>query len=185
MRDISLHLLDLMENSLRAEATDIRCELTLDEQGVLSVLLADNGRGMDANMLSTADEPFTTSRTTRKVGLGLPLTKANALKTGGTFRVDSTPGAGTQVTAAFHTRHLDCLPLGSLEDTLVTLVAAHPLTPEFTLSIASPQGNARFSTQEIRQVLGDNVPLNEPEVLAWMRQSLFEQVQSVFGGLLE
>ena len=185
MRDLSLHVLDLMENSLRADAGEVHCELTLHADGALDLTLRDDGRGMDAQFLATATEPFTTSRTTRKVGLGLPLTKANALKTGGTFQVESKPGTGTTVRARFMTKHLDCLPLGNLDDTFLMLVVAHPFRPDFVLSLRSPQGQTRFSTAEIRQVLGEEVPLNAPEVIAWMQQTLTEQVLSVFGGLLE
>lgn len=185
MRDLSLHLLDLMENSLRAGAKNICCELTLNEGGTLALTLQDDGCGMEEALCAAALQPFTTSRSTRKAGLGLPLTQASALRTGGSLRLDSAPGHGTRVSARFETRHLDCLPLGSLEDTMVSLIAAHPLTPDFTLVLRSPRGKEQFSTQVVRAALGDDVPLSEPEVLAWMRQALKKQVQTVFGGLLE
>jgi len=184
VRDISLHLLDLMENSLRAGAAHVECDMRLSEEGMLDICLRDDGCGMDPELQQSVLSPFGTTRTTRKVGLGIPLTAANAEKTGGALHIHSVPGQGTTLNICFNTRHMDCLPLGDVAQTLWTLVITHPLSPEFTLTLASPQGESRFSTEEIRSVLGAEIPLNEPEVSAYLRDLLVEQAQTIFGGLL-
>ncbi len=184
MRDISLHLLDLMENSLRAGATLVHCDLSLSPEGMLDIRLKDNGCGMAPDLQQSVLSPFGTTRTTRKVGLGIPLTAANAAKTGGSLQIHSNPGQGTTLDIRFNTRHMDCLPLGDVAQSLWSLVITHPLSPEFTLTMTSPQGESRFSTQEIREVLGEEIPLNTPEVSAYLRDLLMEQAQTVFGGLL-
>ena len=107
MRDWSLHLLDLMENSLRAEAKLIRLSIELFSDGVMDITLEDDGCGMAPELAAAADSPFTTTRTTRKVGLGVPLFKMEAEMTGGSFQIDSEEGKGTKVTAVFRPSHVD------------------------------------------------------------------------------
>lgn len=182
MRDISLHLLDLMENSLRAGASLVQLALDLDAAGALSITLTDDGCGMDEELLQKAADPFTTSRTTRKVGLGIPLTKLNAERTGGTFSLQSAPGQGTRLTACFQTRHMDCLPLGDLAATIVSVLIAHPQGTDILLTLRSPAGEESFDTRTVRQALGEEVPLSEPEVVAWLRDTLNEQTRTVLGG---
>ena len=182
MRDISLHLLDLMENSLRAGASLVQLELDLEAAGALSITLTDDGCGMDEELLRKAADPFTTTRTTRKVGLGIPLTKLNAERTGGTFSLQSAPGQGTRLTACFQTRHMDCLPLGDLAATIASVLIAHPQGTDILLTLRSPLGEESFDTRTVRQALGEEVPLNEPEVVAWLRDTLNEQIRTVLGG---
>ncbi len=127
MKELSLHLLDLVENSVEAGAH--RVEITVEEDPVadrLVLTVRDDGRGMTAEMAAAAADPFVTSRTTRSVGLGLALLSAAAEQAGGGMSVRSTPGQGTQVRAEFGLSHLDRAPLGRLEDTLATVAALHP-----------------------------------------------------------
>lgn len=184
MRDLSLHLLDLAENSLRADASLISLALSLQDDGALDVVLDDDGRGMEQSFAQRAADPFATTRTTRKVGLGLPLAAANAEKTGGFLRLDSLPGQGTRVHLRLMTRHVDCLPLGDLPETMSTLVLTHPDRPDFVLALRSPQAESRFDTRDIRRALGPEVGLQEPEVMDYIKQLLIEQCQTVFGGLI-
>lgn len=184
MRDLSLHLLDLAENSLRAGADRISLQLTLDADGALDVVLEDDGCGMEQGLARRAADPFATTRTTRRIGLGLPLAAANAEKTGGYLTLTSLPGQGTKVHIRLMTRHVDCLPLGDLPQTMVSLILTHPEHPDFVLDLHSPRGQARFDTGEIRRVLGPEVGLQEPEVMNYIQHLLTEQCQMVFGGLI-
>lgn len=183
MKDLSLHLLDLVQNCITAGASLVSIGLTLDAAGMLTMAVQDDGCGMDEDMALRAQSPFTTSRSTRKVGLGIPLTKANAELTGGSLRVESHTGEGTTITAVFNTRSIDCLPLGDIAGTVTSLVAAHPVSPDFLVSGQSPLGACRFDTREIREAL-QGIRLNEPEIILWIQQSLTEDIQALFGGSL-
>lgn len=181
MRDLSLHLMDLANNSITAGATSIDIRITIRPDKWLTMTITDDGCGMDAQTAQRALGPFGTSRTTRKVGLGLPLTQANARLTGGDLVIRSSPGEGTTVTATFDTSHIDCLPLGDLAQTMAALIAANPQRPAFTLTLASPLGEEVLSTREMQEALGE-VPLDDPAVIEWILQSLREQADTVFGG---
>ena len=110
MKDLSLHLLDVAKNSVAAGASHVAVTLEEDEAGWLTLTIADDGRGMSPEFLAQVTDPFTTTRTTRKVGLGLPLLRLTAEQTGGSLAIESALGAGTTVTARFQRRHLDCPP---------------------------------------------------------------------------
>jgi hypothetical protein len=129
---------------------------------------------MSPAFAAAAADPFTTTRTTRKVGMGLPLFRLAAEQTGGTFSIESrqageSGGAhGTCVCAAFHTEHVDCAPLGDVASTLVTLIQGSPEL-DLTYLYRSESGEKRLSTTEMREILG-GVPLNSPEVLSWVNE---------------
>ncbi len=184
MRDLSLHLLDLVQNSITAGATLIRIGLTLDDKGMLTLVLTDDGKGMNPALLAEVTSPFTTTRTTRKVGLGIPLMKENTEKAGGRFSLDSEEGKGTTLTAVLDTRNIDCLPLGDLEGTLLSLLLTNPLRPEFLFEGKTPKGECSFDTREIRAALGNDIPLNEPAVAGWLQEALNEEINPIFGGVL-
>ncbi len=184
MRDWSLHLLDLMENSLRAEARAIRLSVALSDEGVLEIVLEDDGRGMAPEFAREAVSPFTTSRTTRKVGLGLPLARRNAELTGGSLCLDSSPQKGTRVRIRTLPGHIDSLPLGDLAQTMLALICMNPQSPDFSWDLRSPRGQERFSTKDIRRVLGPEIPLDEPEIRQYLGALLREQCHSIFGGML-
>ena len=183
MRDLSLHILDLMQNSIRAQATVVSLSVLLDEQGILSIIIEDDGTGMSEELLSRVMSPFATTRTTRKVGLGIPMMAENCRLAGGDLRLESTLGKGTKLTATLDTSSIDCLPLGDLPGTVTTLVTMNPDKPEFTLHCASPKGEMQFDTRDIREAL-QGVPLNEPEIAAWMQESLREEIEPIFGGVI-
>ena len=185
MKELSLHILDIAENSAKAGAKLIGIYVT-EKDGILTLRITDDGCGMKPEMLSRVTDPFTTSRTTRKVGLGLPLLRLAAEQTGGSLEITSRhidefpEDHGTVVTAVFDTRHIDSPPLGDVISTIVTLIQGHPESdlvfrhkaegadsPGETLSVS-------LDTRELREVLGD-VPLSTPEVLVWIRDSLSEQ----------
>ena len=109
VRDLSLHLLDLVQNSITAGANLITIRISLDEQKMLTMELIDDGRGMNPELLKRVTSPFATTRTTRKVGLGIPLMKENAEKAGGSFQLESEEGVGTRLTVVMDTGNIDCL----------------------------------------------------------------------------
>lgn len=184
MRDISLHLMDLVQNSLSAGATLVTITLLLSPDGMLSLTLEDNGCGMDEQMQSKALSPFGTTRTTRKVGLGIPLTKHNAEITGGTFELSSSRAAGTRIHAVFNTKSIDCLPLGNISDTMVSLIASNPDQVDFVLYCQTPLGESNLDTRQMRAML-EGVPLSEPAVIQWLKQALSEETEPLFGGILQ
>lgn len=184
MRDISLHLLDIVQNSITAGAKTIRIGFSLDQQGMLSMTVADDGKGMSEELLSRVLSPFTTSRTTRKVGLGIPLLAQNARMSGGNVEIRSRVGEGTTLEASFNTASIDCLPLGDLPDTMATLVMAHPDEPEFELVCKSESGSMSFSTRQMKEAL-EGVSLAEPEIVTWMRESMQEEIEPILGGIIQ
>ena len=178
MRDLSLHLLDLTQNSVTAGASLVEILLTLEENGWLTMVIRDDGRGMSPELLARVTSPFATTRTTRKVGLGLPLYRMAAEQTGGSFSIESVEGEGTTVTAVFHRDHLDCPPMGDLAGTVALLIQGSPWI-DFTLLHTTPKGGYEFTTEEIRDYLGSEVPLDAPEVFVWLSEYLEELEQEV------
>lgn len=181
MRELSLHILDLAQNSLTANATRLDILIRINhEKDNLSITLADNGKGMAPDFLKSVTSPFTTTRTTRKVGLGIPMFKANAELTGGSFDIESEVGVGTRMTANFVLSSIDRPPLGDMPSTMVSLVVANPAF-HFHLEYAVDKEAFVFDTEEIRQVLG-GVPLDTPEVLSWIEGYIQEGMESLHGG---
>jgi len=183
MRDLSLHLLDLAQNSITAGASLVSVRITLEENGWLEMVLKDDGRGMSPELLARVTSPFATTRTTRKVGLGIPMMMENAEKAGGTLRLESEVGKGTVMTVTMDTGNIDCLPLGDLEGTLLSLILTNPLHPDFLFEGRTPKGECSFDTREVRAALGGDIPLNEPEVAAWLRDAIHEEMSPIFGGV--
>lgn len=180
MRELSLHLLDLIENSIEADAG--RVEVTVSEdaaQDRLIITVSDDGRGMDAGLAATAVDPFTTTRTTRRVGLGLPLLKAAAERCNGSLKLASRPAEGTTVTAEFQLSHIDRAPLGDIAATLVTVITAQP-TLDITYNHAVGDHHFSLSTVELRAHLGD-VPLSDPQVADWLRDYVAESIDLLRG----
>lgn len=177
MREIALHLLDIAENSVAANARRIDlavCEDLRHDRLIASV--TDDGKGMDAEMAAKVVDPFITSRTTRKVGLGIPLFKAAAEACAGGLTIHSAVGKGTRLEVDFQHSHIDRMPLGDLASTLLTLVVASPhIRWVFTYTAVAKNGLPReqfvFDTQPVVTELGD-IPLTEPEVLAYLRETI-------------
>jgi hypothetical protein len=183
VKEIALHILDIVENSLAAGATAI--DILVEDDAVcnrLRVSVRDDGRGMDAGMLAAIHDPFVTSRTTRGAGLGVPLLKAAAEACNGRLEVRSTPGRGTTLAAELQRDHIDRMPLGDLPGTLLGLVVGRP---EIRWRFRYHGGGEVFSfdSDPIRQALGE-VPLSEPAALRYVRETLEEgicRVQAVAG----
>ena len=179
MRELALNVLDITENSVKAGADLI--EISVIEVGALmTITIADNGCGMDAEFAARVTDPFTTTRTTRKVGLGVPLFKMAAEQTGGEFSLVSEQGKGTEVTATFHTDHIDCMPLGSLGGTMSTLLAGNPHI-RYVLTYSKDGTQYVFDTQELKDALGD-YPLDDVEILSSVEDMIDENINEIKNG---
>lgn len=182
MKELSLNILDVAKNSVKAEATLIGIEL-IETETTLLLRIRDNGYGMEPDFLARVLDPFSTTRTTRKVGLGLPLLKLAAEQTGGTLSIASVPksaspdACGTTVEAFFHTDHMDFTPIGDIVSTVVLLIQGNP-DIDFRFVHTMPDKEVELDTRDLRAVLGDEVPLNDFAVLNWITESLREQYGS-------
>ena len=171
LKDFSLHLLDLAQNSLRAAATVISLDLNEDvTANRLIIDIEDNGRGMDPTTTKKAVDPFFTTRTTRKVGLGVSLFAAAAKRCGGEFTICSEPGKGTKLTASFLLNHWDTPPMGDMAGTIITLIAGNPKV-DFFYRHRRGKAEYRFDTRSIKEILTD-VPISSPTVLVYLEEHL-------------
>lgn len=154
MKEISLNILDIIRNSVRAGATKIDLRVSESvKKNMLEIEIEDNGEGMDRNMLIAVEDPFVTSRLTRKVGLGIPLLKQHAELTGGKFTIESKKGTGTRVVAGFVKDHIDRQPMGDLPGVLRLLLFSEK-SIDFNYLHCTDKGEYSFSSSEARQVLG-------------------------------
>ncbi|HHV79679.1 MAG TPA: ATP-binding protein [Firmicutes bacterium] len=180
MVELSLHLLDIVENSLEAGATRVEISLRETEEW-LALEIKDNGRGMDARTAGCVFDPFFTTRRTRRIGLGLPMLKQAAELTGGTVEIKSKPGEGTVVYVRFNKQSIDCMPLGDVAATLQVILACNP---ELELLYEHELNGKTFKldTREIRRILGE-VPVNAPGVLKWIKQYVESGLEELRGGV--
>ena len=183
MKEIALHLLDIVQNSVKAGASRVDIGFALDTDGVLTMTVKDDGCGMTPEFVEQVRSPFVTTRTTRKVGLGIPLLMQNAMQSGGKVDIESKVGLGTTITATFFTSSIDCLPLGDLASTMGVMIMGSPDKPEFSLTCTSSAGDMHFSTEDIRPVL-EGVSLAEPGVIQWIQESLQEEIEPILGGIM-
>lgn len=183
MKELSLYILDIVQNSITAGAKNIGILISEHDNGMLQMKVTDDGCGMDEETLNQVKKPFYTSRTTRKVGLGVPYLIMAAEQTGGRVVINSRDQEqyiddhGTEVTADFNSRHIDFPPIGDIISTLSLLIHTNP-NIDFYFHHSSPTGSLKLETKEMRQVLGD-VPLNTPEVLEWIKDYLTEQYSNL------
>jgi signal transduction histidine kinase len=151
MEDLSLHILDIVENSIAAMAK--RIEIRIDEdraRDLVAIEIKDDGKGMDEQTVKKALDPFYTTRTTRRVGLGLSLLAQAAEESEGTFDLSSSPGKGTTVNATFRLSHPDCKPMGDIVQTMQVLIMSHPEI-DFLYEHKSDNSTYRFDTREVRK----------------------------------
>lgn len=179
MKELSLNILDIAQNSITAGASLIK--ITIDEtQDFLRITVSDNGKGMSRELLKNVTSPFSTTRTTRKVGLGIPLFKMACEQTGGSFSIHSRFCGdypifhGTTTCALFCKNHIDFTPLGDITNTLTTLIQALG-DKNLIFSHTFNSKNINLDTREMREVLGKDLPLDLPDVLAWTKAFLNEK----------
>lgn len=181
MRELSLNVMDVAQNSVRAEADLVRITVEeSDKEDRLTIVIADNGCGMTEDQVSQVIDPFFTTRTTRKVGLGVPLFKLSAEQTGGSFDIQSKVNVGTATTASYVKSHVDMTPLGDINSTVKILIQCNPQI-DFVFTHSTDEGSFTLDTRELREVLGD-VSLDNPDVLEWIGQYLEENTQNIYGG---
>lgn len=173
MNTLTFHITDIASNSVRAGATRILLEINIEEEKV-TIRIADNGCGMDAETLSRATNPFYTTRSTRKVGLGLPFLRQNSEQTGGFMRITSRPGEGTAVTACFYTSHIDCPPWGDLAGTVAMLMTGNP---GINVGFYYRKGDSEFalSTNDLISIFED-IPLSHPKVILSIKEMIGENL---------
>jgi len=181
LQDLSLHILDLVQNSLAAQASLVQISIIEDsEKNLLVLSIKDNGRGMEASLAAKAADPFVTSRKTRRVGLGLAFLKASAEACDGHFMLLSKKGKGTEVTASFALNHIDRPPLGEMEDTLASLIACNP-SIDFVYEHSTSYGKFQLDTREIRAIIKD-VPINDVDIIQWIHNYIKEGLDEINGG---
>ena len=184
MRELSLNVMDIAQNSISAGASLITISVEEDEAAdTLEISISDNGRGMTPEQVEHVTDPFFTTRTTRSVGLGVPLFKMEAEMTGGSFSISSQVGVGTTTKAVFKPSSVDMIPLGDINGTINMLVMMNPGLDFVFIRKLRPKGGTERSfdlrTLELRQVLGDEVPLNSPEVTQWVKEYLSENTDEL------
>ena len=178
MKELSLNILDIAENSIKAKAKCINIEI-IETTDKFIISISDDGIGMKPDFLKAVTNPFTTTRTTRPVGLGIPLLKLAAEQTGGKIEItskhfeDFPDNHGTCISAQFYKNHIDAAPLGDIVETIVTLIQCNP-NIEFNFIHKINKKTIKLETSELKAVLGD-VPLNNIEVILWIKEYLIEQ----------
>lgn len=178
MRELSLHILDIVENGITAGGTCIWIQVEEDHQAdQLKIVIRDNGRGMPLEKMQHIHDPFVTSRTTRRVGLGLSLLAAAAERCEGTLRVDATPGKGTEVEATFRHGHIDRAPLGDMAATLTTLIIGNPGI-DFVYSHRIDGEEFSLDTREIRAEMED-LSLSDPMVVHHLTESIRSSLKAL------
>lgn len=181
MTEISLNVLDIANNSIRANASLIEIIIQIRRDlDTLTITIADNGCGMTEEQIKKVEDPFFTTRTTRKIGLGVPFFKMAAISTGGSFHIESTPGVGTTVTAVFGLSHIDRMPLGDMNSTMHTLITLNTQI-DFVYMYQFDERQFTLDSREFREILND-VPFNTPEVSAYIKEYLEENQNETDGG---
>ncbi len=175
MDEIASHIMDIVANSLTAGAHNISVLIEKDNEGPLFILdIKDDGVGMDSETAKKVQDPFFSTKTGRKVGLGIPLLKGTAETTGGTFSLTSEPGRGTRIRVAFNAGHPDLPPLGNLKDTILVLAVGNPEV-NFLFTYKDSSREFVLDTAEVKELLG-GVPINHPEVISFLSKYLDEHL---------
>ncbi len=178
MTELSLHILDIIENSVAAGAKKISLCITEDiTKDLYSIEITDNGKGMSKEEMEKSTDPFFTSRTTRKVGLGLPLFKQAAEQCNGTFDIQSEPGEGTRVEATFSYNHIDRQPLGDIAGVICILIRSNPEI-NFIYEHKTNSGTYKIDTVELRNIL-ENVPLTDIKITRFIREMIVENLSDI------
>ena len=179
MKDISLHILDIVQNSVVAKSSLIEIDIfenIIDDK--LEIKITDNGIGMNEETLRKVLDPFFTTRKTRNVGLGLSLMKANCLNTGGSFQIDSIEGQGTTVKAVFVYSNIDRPPLGNIPQTISTILMSEE-SFDLTLTYSVDQDSFEFSTIEVKEMLDEDIDFKDYEISNWIENFIEENINSL------
>lgn len=181
MRDLSLHILDIVHNSIRAGASLVRISMEENtEKNMFTIHIEDNGHGIDPEILPKVTDPFTTSRKTRSVGMGLPLLGHTARQAGGDLMIASEPGKGTVVTARFQYNHIDRPPIGDMAGVLLQLMRGFPQI-RFIYTHQTLGGTFTLDSSEILEIL-EGVSLSNPEIRKSVREMILENLADIGAG---
>lgn len=179
MDDLSLHVLDILENSTAAGATEIEIRVNEDiDENRLTIEIEDNGKGMDQKNLSRSRDPFFTTRDTRRVGLGLSMLAQACEEAGGSLEMRSEPGRGTAIKASFVYRHIDRKPLGNMALTIAAFVAGSAGAVSLVYRHRRGKQEFVFDTAEIARTL-DGVAINHPEILSFIKEEIEKNLKSL------
>jgi len=182
MTEIALNVLDVAENSVRANATLVEIEVIINQnEDLLSIRIKDNGCGMSEEQLKNVEDPFFTTRKTRKVGLGVPFYKQAALAAGGEFYIKSELGVGTETFASFQLSNIDRMPLGDINGTIHTLVVYNEQL-DFLYHYVFNGADFTLDTREFREILG-GISFIEQEISQYIMDYLTEQKAECDGGV--
>ena len=181
MQDLSLNILDIVDNSIKAKASLINVDV-IAEKNVLTIEIKDNGCGMDKDFLSKVTDPYSTTRKTRNVGLGIPFFKMEAEMSGGEFVIDSELGKGTVVKATFLIDHIDRPPFGDVAETIVALLPACT-DCDMVFTFRSDVDEFVFDTRELKEQL-EGTPIDEPYVLQFVKEMILENTTIILGGVV-
>ena len=183
MPELSLNVLDIAQNSVRADASLTEIRVTVDTPAdKLTIVVSDNGCGMTEEQIEKVTDPFFTTRTTRKVGLGVPFFKMAAEITGGEFNITSKLGVGTTTTAVFGLSNIDRMPLGDMAGTISSLVGMNP-ERDFIYTFDRDGKSFTLDTREFREILGEDVSLSEPDVMAYITAYINENTEECGGSV--
>lgn len=178
MKDLSLHILDIVQNSTRANASLVKIEIEEDtERNLISITIKDDGSGMPSDMVKNVEDPYVTSRTTRKVGMGIPLFKQSAVQSGGGLHIISEIGIGTTIIATFQMDNIDTPPWGDLPGVIALLASGNP-TVDFYYSHSYNGVEYIFDTFAVKEILGDT-PISEPQVANFLKTMISENLEEI------
>lgn len=173
-----MHILDIVQNSVKAGAANIRVEINEDEDGFLTMAVIDDGKGMSPEQVARVRDPFYTTRTTRKVGMGIPFLDMTTAQTGGDLTITSEVGRGTAIKARFLKDHLDTPPLGDVAETIKTALAGAP-DRHFVIRYMRRDREFVLDTDEIKAVLGQDVDYTQPDIYSWLDAYLRQEIEKV------
>lgn len=180
MKELSLHILDIVQNSITANATIIEIIITESiKDDFLKIRITDNGCGMSEELVKKVVSPFTTTRTTRKVGLGISLFKAAAERCNGSFFIDSVVGEGTTIETSFQRSHIDRAPLGNMADTFTVLLSSKEGI-DFIYKHSLDDEEFTVDTREMRKILGEEVSLLDYKVMEWIKGYITESLSNLY-----
>jgi hypothetical protein len=178
MKEISMHILDIAMNSIKAGASLLEIEITDSEKdNLVKIAIKDNGAGMSEETLKKVTDPFFTTRTTRKVGLGLPMLKGSCERCNGKLEIDSQLGVGTTVLCWFERNNIDRAPMGNMGDTIMTIINSLE-NCELIYTHGTDRGKFVLNTEEIKHML-DCSSLNDGEVLLWIKDFINENISEL------
>lgn len=180
MRELALHILDLAQNSIGADARHVTIAINEDEEGFFTFSIADDGCGMSEEMVQRVRDPFVTTRKTRKVGMGIPFIDMVAQQCEGRLEIHSVVGEGTTIKAYFAKDNIDRPPLGNIVETIKVLLVGAPQL-DVTFIYANGSERMQFDTHEVREILGEAADFANPEVYTWLEGYLTQEIARVSG----